>query len=164
MRNYLTVFVLITISSFSHSAETEKIYSDWFVVRNDGDLIAGTSNQAGNILGYRCYAESNKCLHVLIAGIDCKANGSYPVLVNSDHAALSMTAVCNEKESSGSELLLTNFDEIHSILEKGTYVGFAIPMESGYFKVVRFSLTGSAQAMDYAEKNISPTNFGEIFL
>ena len=70
------------------------------------------------------------------------------------------------EEAEQHELILTNYDAIHHILMDGSYVGFAIPMSSGLFKVVRFSLLGSDKAMRKVEEEVhrqAPRN-GETYL
>lgn len=130
-------------------------FGDWFVVRSDnGDLVAGVAQEDFNrMLVYRCFQELNQCAHVLLADIQCDDSDVYPILVNSDHAALSMNTICSENEGN-SELVLSEFDAIHEILINASVVGLAVPMASGHFKVVRFSLNGSAEAMDYAERMV----------
>jgi hypothetical protein len=81
----------------------------------------------------------------------------YPVLVNSEHSALSMNTICSVNDGR-SELILTEFDLIHEIIKKSGIIGIAVPMASGHFKVVRFSLNGSIKAMDYAEEKISDSS------
>lgn len=130
----------------------EKQFEDWFVVRADnGDMVAGTQqDNFSKALVYRCFKELNKCAHVLIADIECDDGHTYPVLVNSEHSALSMDTLCTDNEGE-SELILTEFDRIHKIIQKSNVIGIAVPMASGQFKVVRFSLKGSSKAMSYAE-------------
>jgi len=130
----------------------EKRFGDWFVVRADnGDMVAGTQqDNFSKALVYRCFKELNKCAHVLIADIKCDDGYTYPVLVNSEHSALSMNTLCSDNDGK-SELILTEFDQIHEIIQKSNVVGIAVPMASGQFKVVRFSLNGSSKAMSYAE-------------
>jgi hypothetical protein len=76
---------------------------------------------------------------------------------------MSMDAVCGIN-GANHELYLTKYDEIHETLKKGNNIGFAIPMESGQFKVVRFNLNGSDKAMDYVEKKTAEVKSGETYL
>lgn len=153
------------LSSSSFASDYEEIFGDWFVVKStDGsDLIAGTVNDTGGFIGFRCFSSTQKCAHVLSANTKCDDSSSYPILINSDYAALSMDAICS-KNGDSYELMLTKFDDIHNILRKGTYVGFAIPLGSGLFKVARFSLNGSDKAFDYVTDKTTKLKNGEIFL
>lgn len=154
----MLIFALLLVVSGNAGAGTTR-FGDWFVVRSDnGDQVAGTVKDGGTkLLGYRCYKSLNKCTHILDLDISCENGRRYPVLVNSDYHSLSMPAVCYN-ENGRSELLLPKFDSIHTILQKARVVGFAVPMNSGLFKVVRFSLDGSSEAMRDAEEVIGDSS------
>lgn len=151
-------FFVIVIAAFllsSNLAAEQKQFGDWFVVRADsGDMVAATQqDNFSKALVYRCFQALNKCAHVVIADIECEDANTYPVLVNSEHSALSMNTLCSVNEGR-SELILTEFDLIHEIIRKSDVIGIAVPMASGHFKVVRFSLDGSSRALDYTEGNL----------
>lgn len=143
--------IIILLAMFCSVAvqAREKHFGDWIVVKADnGDMVAATVEDNGEkALVYRCFEGLGQCAHVLVADIECETDDEYPVLVNAEHAALSMDTVCSDD----SELVLTEFDQIHEILINSDVAGFAIPMASGQFKVVRFSLKGSERAMNAAE-------------
>lgn len=138
-------------AAFPVQAE-EKTFGEWIVVQSDdGDYIAATGRDDGKqMLAFRCFGQMQQCVHVLVADTRCNDGKTYPILVNSDHAALSMNTVCSENDGTY-ELLLNEYDAIHSILRESDVVGFAIPMASGEFKAVRFSMDGSVRAMDYVK-------------
>lgn len=150
MRFVIMLIALLLLSS--NVAAEKKRFGDWFVVRAEiGDMVAGTQqDNFSKALVYRCFKALNKCGHVLIADIECEDEHTYPVLVNSEYSALSMNTLCSVNDGR-SELILTEFDLIHEIIKKSNIIGIAVPMASGHFKVVRFSLNGSSKAMDYAE-------------
>jgi len=154
MRLVVTLIAALLLSSNAGAEEMQ--FGDWFVVRADnGDMVAATQqDNFSKALVYRCFKALNKCAHVLIADIVCEDGHTYPVLVNSEHSALSMNTLCSVNDGR-SELILTEFDLIHKIIKKSSIIGIAVPMASGKFKVVRFSLSGSSKAMEYAEGKIS---------
>lgn len=165
MKKTTTVAIALLLSSTANAVEIVKSFGAWSVIKsNDNlDLIAATTNDSGNYIGFRCFSLEKKCIHVLSANTNCQDGGTYPILINSDYASLSMDAICGVN-GSNHELYLTKYDEIHNLLKKGSTIGFAIPMESGQFKVVRFSLGGSEKAMDYVERNTAKMKTGEAFL
>lgn len=158
MKNVLTALFISCFLSVSHAGEVSRTFGDWFIYHPDdsSDLIAATMNNSDSILGFRCFVESQDCMHILMPNINCDAGSEYPILVNSDHSAVSMDALCGDSGAEN-ELYLPQYDTIHEILEKGNDIGFAIPMESGRFKVVRFSLNGSGKAMRYVEQRTHRT-------
>lgn len=162
------IFLVLFAMAFNANAgdfNVVKYFQSWAVIKSDDgkDLIAVTLNNEGNFIGYRCFSSNKTCIHVLSAGTNCEDGGTYPILVNSDYSPMTMNTVCNITNANH-ELLLTQYDTIHEILKKGSNVGFAIPMQSGQFKVVRFSLLGSDEAMDYVEQKTQQVQTGEQYL
>jgi len=157
--------VMIGIISTSHAVEIEETFGDWAIVRaSDGvDLIAVNVNESSSFIGFRCFAKTQQCIHVLSADVGCEVGAEYPILVNSDYSAMSMNAVCGKNQEKF-ELYLTQYDNIHKILQKGNDIGFAIPMNSGRFKVVRFSLRGSEKAISYVKQKTSALAGGDTYL
>lgn len=153
LRFFFIVMAALLLSS--NLAAEQRQFGDWFVVRADnGDMVAATQqDNFSKALVYRCFQALSKCAHVVIADIECEDANTYPVLVNSEHSALSMNTLCSVNEGR-SELILTEFDLIHEIIRKSDVIGIAVPMTSGHFKVVRFSLDGSNRALDYTEGNL----------
>lgn len=156
MRTSVIVAILLCSGLNSH-AVAQSTYGDWFVVRADdgsGDVIAATSTDGSGteLLGYRCFAASQKCLHVLIPNTGCEDEGRYPMLLNAASGSSMVTGLCYKTEKSD-QLLLTPFESIRSPIEQDSgLLGFAIPMKSGAFKAVRFSLKGSKAATAAAER------------
>lgn len=141
------------------NVHAQATFDDWFVINaNDtsGDVIAATSTDGTGkeLLGFRCFAKTQECVHVLIANTACEENGEYPMLLNAASGSSMITGVCY-KTSSSDQLLLKPYDSIRTLVQRGSGVlGFAIPMQSGAFKAVRFSLKGSTAATAAAERLI----------
>lgn len=130
-----------------------RTFQDWTVMISDDkqDLIAATSVDDDKFLAYRCFTKLGKCAHVFNLATQCENGKSYPVLVNSNYSALAMTCTCS-KNGTNYEFI-PDFTEFHKILQNSSgYIGFALPMVSGQFKVVRFSLAGVRDAMALAER------------
>lgn len=157
--------IVMSASVMAGEVQIIKYFQSWVVIKSDDgkDLIAVTANDAEHYIGFRCFSETKQCVHVLSASTICVNGGSYPILINSDFSPMSMDAVCRINGKIH-ELLLTQYDSIHKILQKGSNIGFAIPMQSGQFKVVRFSLLGSEEAMEYVERRTSEVKEGEQYL
>lgn len=144
--------LVVFLVAATASAQT-RTYRDWTVVISDDkqDLIAATGVDNDKYLAYRCFGKTGKCVHVFNLAAECQDGKSYPVLVNSSYSALAMTCACS-KNGHRYELV-PDFDQFHKILESSTgYIGLALPMVSGQFKVVRFSLAGVRDAMALAER------------
>lgn len=141
---------LFCSTAFASGVET---YGDWGVlVAGNGDGVAYTApgTNFDLALGYRCYAASKKCIHFVQPKINCDVGRKYPLLINTDSGAEVSTGVCVQAANGKYELFLSQYDLIHKILQDNKVIGIAIPLESGAFKAVRFSLNGSKKAMNRA--------------
>lgn len=143
------------------SAQT-KTFGAWTVVPSNDkeDLIAATAVDDDKYLAYRCFSASGKCAHIVNLAAECEDGKEYPVLINSSHAAAAITCTCSEND--GQYELIPDFDDFHELLTKSSgYIGFALPMVSGQFKVVRFSLSGAKDAMRTAQRATTRRNSSE---
>lgn len=153
MRSITALMSLVLCLVSTVVAAQTRTFRDWQVMVSDDkkDLIAATSVDGDKYLAYRCFGKTGKCVHVFSLAAECEDGKSYPVLVNSSYSALALTCTCS-KNGSRYELI-PEYDRFNRILKGGTgYIGFALPMVSGQFKVVRFSLTGAQDAMALAER------------
>jgi len=70
------------------------------------------------------------------------------VLANSDIGAMPLGVYCDDKLHDGaSRYVFTDFDRLTNIVTRGMRVGFALPLQSDHFRVVRFDLRGSRRAV-----------------
>lgn len=150
---------LIVGALFSLTAQAQNRFGDWTLVNADdgsGDVIAGTVNDSGReTLGYRCFLKDAKCLYVLIAGTRCESGSEYPMLINSPSGAGPVTGMCLKGEV-GDQLVLTPYKAVEGPIQKSTGIlGIAIPMESGAFRGVRFSMRGGNAAIQEAERRMN---------
>lgn len=135
------------------SPPPEKKFGSWTVgAMADGEgAYAATINDSGGVLGLFCYRETEKCLWLLANEIQCEDESRYPVLVNSDAGAFTTEIVCM-KNGKKPRYAFANFDEIEDAVLKADWLGIAYPMASGKFKVGRFSLKGSNEAVALLRK------------
>jgi len=150
------VLLFISLFVFASIALGAEQYQKWHVLQtSNGDGVAATFGKDTDIsLVFRCFAKDKQCLHLIRPKIKCDDGGEYPMLVNSDSGAYLLTAICGHSKGVP-ELYLKEYDKVHNMLKNGSYIGFAIPMESGSFKAVRFSLMGSSKAMGKAEAYVA---------
>lgn len=150
------VFALcaLSLSIGAAHAQRENI-GDWMVMMADdgsGDTIAGTTIDDGEkYLAVRCFAENSNCIHVLVTGASCDEGSTYPLLLNGRDGAAHIEGICSVNDGTY-EYLIKPFDAIRNALNGSGMVGVALPMESGAFKAVRFSLKGSTAAIKKGEE------------
>jgi hypothetical protein len=131
-----------------------KTFGNWNVYSSGSDYFAMALNSnEGEYIAFYCYSKTKQCMHSVSLGIKCINDSRYPILVNSNVSAITLDGVCSNISANSKIVFfnLTSYDSIHLILEQGIDVGFALPLESGRFKVSRFNLNGSAEAMNYTQ-------------
>lgn len=117
-------------------------YGDWSATIYGNGLIASTRNESGAVFGVIC---GEKCVTFFNPKIPCENGGSYPALINSPAQAFSVTLKCVIAD--GRNFYSANIDEsLIDLMETGGQLGVAFPMQSGQFRVSRFSLTGALKA------------------
>jgi hypothetical protein len=87
----------------------------------------------------------------------CEQDSSYPILANADTESAPITISCSGKIE-GTDLtryLFNNFKDIENLVRKSQRIGFAMPMQEGQFKVVRFSLSGESSAVTSMEQLVA---------
>lgn len=137
------------------TADTATV-KDW-VVETEGDGTAGahTSNDSGSTFGVFC-SDKDSCIAYLDSSTGCEDKSKSPVLVNSDSGAQSFDATCAALGTSeGARHFAIVFDDFGTLMKlvlKDHTIGFSIPLQSGRFKVTRFSLEGSSETIAAANK------------
>ncbi|MEE9913633.1 MAG: hypothetical protein K4571_18125 [Deltaproteobacteria bacterium] len=118
-------------------------------VTDTGDAFyAATINDSGNLLGQYCYPSKGNCIWLLGMRTACEEGAQYPVLANSDAGSSHINVYCSAKLDNGMyRYVFSEHDAIDKIITKGLKVGFAVPLQSDQFRVVRFDLNGSSRAI-----------------
>ncbi|WP_221069297.1 hypothetical protein [Vibrio alfacsensis] len=158
----ILLFLFTLSASFSVLA-AETIHKDWVINTDSNDYYyAATINKSGHVFGKYCYFEDQQCLFLIGVDITCTKGNKYPVLVNAESGSLNLNLVCGDQVGNQNVLIFDNFDQVERTAKESSQFGIAIPMESGHFKVSRFSLSGSAYSLDTmtneAEKRVSSSN------
>jgi hypothetical protein len=155
MKKYVIAVVCALLAGNVHAVEIIKEYGNWLVVmdKKTGDTAAGVVNNAKDMLTYRCVAELEKCFFRLAPNLKCEAGNEYPILANTGEGAVAIRGVCaiGAETEAGNYIDLAPVDEVFKLVKQGSVIGFAIAMDSGKFKVVRFSLNGSTKSLAFAE-------------
>jgi hypothetical protein len=120
-------------------------YGDWTVSDlGDGDFMAVVANNAQSSFGTVC-GRSTECAAIVDLDTACTAGDKFPALINAPAGAYSAELECI-KAGKGFMFTLPIDNDLTEAMSVGGVLGFAVPMQSGQFKVVRFSLTGAARA------------------
>jgi hypothetical protein len=125
---------------------------DWLFQDNGSSgAEAWTVNDSGSQIGVVCFGKSNCIAYFVSDSGTCQDDSKYPALLNSASGALALTTVCKKIESQTGKprfvLVINEFNAVLDSILKDHNLGIVIPMASGMFKVARFSLEGSNEAL-----------------
>lgn len=128
---------------------------DWRtgVTTNGREFFAYTLNDGGQAFGEWCSVDSGSCTWMIGMSAGCDKNLAYPVLANSDVEAESLSMNCSGtiEDTDLSRYAFTDFKSVKTLLKDAHVVGFAVPMQSDQFRVVKFSLNGCSDAISAME-------------
>ena len=110
-------------------------------------------NDGGQAFGEWCSVDSGYCTWMIGMSAGCNKDLAYPVLANSDVETESLSMNCSGtiEDTDLSRYAFTDFKSVKSLLKDAHVVGFAIPMQSDQFRIVRFSLVGCSNAISAME-------------
>jgi hypothetical protein len=144
----------ILLCAFPSASAADLRFGDWVAHVTGNEREAFTNNESGSALGVLCSVESQHCLAYLRANTTCSEGNKQVALVNTDSGAFPIDMLCSKiRGQSGPEFvnLLGSYDDMRDVILKHNSIGIALPMTGGQFKVVRFSLIGSNQAIEAVE-------------
>jgi hypothetical protein len=147
------VLTCIALAADAAVAEPRR-FDDWAVDKGTWYQEAYTRNTSDEVLGVFCLLETQQCLAYFVGQNRCTVGNMIPVLVNADTGAALHKTSCQLLEGGG-EILYINVFEDFAIV--GTFMaarslGIAVPLESGKFRALRFSLIGSNEAIQSARR------------
>lgn len=150
------LFTALLITALAAPAGAESFGAWSASIATDGSLIAATSNDAGDVLGQSCDRNSGNCYWLLAIRSPCTASGSYTALSNSESGTAQLRLLCLSQSAAGQyRYIFEDFAAIDHIVKTDTRVGFALALQNGHFKAVRFDLTGSRLAIDHMRRQAS---------
>lgn len=146
---FLIVLVGALMVAIANCKVQAQEIGNWHIETKSNEyLYAVTINDSGALLGQYCFLKDGSCAWLLGMNTSCNKGDSYPVLVNSDAGALHLKVYCDGQLDSGSHrYVFTEFDAIDDAVKKSAKIGFAVPLQSDQFKVVRFLTNGSVSAL-----------------
>lgn len=144
--SFLLVAALMVGSAW---ADKQKI-GQWILDVGAQYSEAYTGNDSGSVFGFLC--DANTCSSYLDVQARCEKDSHAPMLVNSESGSTYVVTKCVHFPAGEGVRYLYSFQDadIFTAISSGSIIGFAVPMKSGEFKVVRFSLDGAANATEQA--------------
>lgn len=127
----------------------------WKLHTVDDIQVARTVNNTGSIVGVLCNTSEDGCVAYIAINSTCDVGESYPMMVNSSVGAIPLVATCTIWGKS-KYLVFDDFEGVILAFETGGEIGFAMPMASGQFRVIRFGTIGAIKAI--AKARARPKN------
>lgn len=145
MKRVIACVVMIFLSGTAW-ADKQRI-GDWILDIEDKYAEAYTSNDSGSVFGFLCVGES--CSAYVDARTECDDDAKTTMLVNSEAGATYIVTRCIQFPQGDSVRYVNSFqdEDIVEAMSKGSVISFAIPLRTGEFRVLRFSLTGATDAV-----------------
>ena len=133
---------------------TQTTFDDWSISKMANGMDAYTVNDSGELLGEFCYYKTTTCEWQIGIHTACNKGSDGDVLANSEASATPLEVKC-EGQVPGMPLLyafvFTNWKLFESGITNSSRVGFAMPLASDQFTVIRFSLAGRTKAQQTME-------------
>lgn len=144
------ILVIAVAIFLSHSACAETIGA-WQLYKKNDIQIAKTFNQAGSTAGVLCVVSTRDCQAYISADNACEENSRYPLMVNSSVGASNLSSTC--KTIGGVQYhFIDEFQSAVNAFESGGEFGFAMPLKSGKFVVLRFESAGATAVIREARR------------
>lgn len=159
MKLIITLLIALILPTVSFA---QKIGSWQVVLETPGMQIAKTTNDSNSVAGVICFASDKSCNAYINADVGCEENAKYPLMINAKTGANSVVATCITLDKT-QFLVINELNVAVAAFESGGEVGFAVPMQNGKFRVVRFDCVGATAAIRQAntftpEKSRTTTN------
>ncbi len=152
----VTVALIFSIVFSSYSFAENKSFGNWIVGETKSSHYAVTTNESSSLIGVYCFPNNGNCFWHLGLDSSCTIGDRYPVLLNTDIGSYQLSITCSEKIDATSYLyVFSDFEEIDAPMRKASKAGFALPLQSDQFRVIRFNLEGSSQAIATMGANIA---------
>jgi hypothetical protein len=155
-----SIAIALALTAAMTHAQQKKKYGTWNLnITSEPDepmQMASTVNSTGSSTGVLCVQSTESCDTFIKLDITCKHGAFYPMMINSAVGAFHLSTKCVHL---GDLQLFVAEDAapMMSAFESGGEIGFAMPLESGQFRVVRFSTAGATPAIK-AARQLQPAN------
>lgn len=155
-----TLLATCLLVSKTHAASS--VIEKWTVDSSGSFPETYTASDSGATFGVLCSRATAQCLYYLASTTTtCEEGAVIPLLVNVESGASQMTGTCRvvgDESNRRFALVLSPFETANTIVSSGANLGIAMPLVEGQFRVYRFSLRGSSEAIRRIRSAASKAN------
>ena len=151
MANAKTIFGTVLITIFARALPAPaQVIGDWVVdVKSENVYSAVTVNESGHTFGEYCDLDEGNCYWLIEMSSSCDEGTMSPVLGNANGEAVNLEVLCMGRLEGGSyAYAFTDFDEVDDLVRHSDQVGFAMPVGSDEFTLVKYNLRGMVHALE----------------
>jgi hypothetical protein len=130
-------------------------YGDWTVHKEISDIQIANTTTGTAVAGVICVLSAGKCSAYLGTDTPCAEGVETPMLINSATGAAVANATCTTLGTQKYNVF-AEFANVKDAFESGGLVGFAMPLRSGEFRVIRFNTRGATAAIRDAMTSPAP--------
>jgi hypothetical protein len=128
-------------------------HSDWSQGEAPTYSYVAVSNDDGQMLGQSCAVADGYCRWIVTTEDMCEPGKTEtPAVISGSAGGVAATLVCLDSVVAQGKTLyrlgVAPFDDVDKVFRQTGTVGIAFPLQSGQFRVVRFSLGGDSAAID----------------
>jgi hypothetical protein len=149
------VFALVLIFVLRSVCGQPVVYGGWLVTKDVADFQIAHTRTGNAETGVVCVVSVGNCSAFLGTDTPCTDGVKTPMLINSATGAYTVTATCTTLGKQKYNLF-DEFGNVKAAYESGGVIGFAIPLKSGEFRVVRFDTRGATAAIRDAMTSPGP--------
>lgn len=149
----LAAALALSVSGTMPMAASTDVFGEWFAGSGDEGPYIGTYNESKSYFGKWCSLVNGTCTWMIATPDNgCTTGDRYPALLSSQAGSAAVNVVCRGPvDVSGQKhhrFAVEDPDLLDKIAEQQTgRIGFVMSLQSGEFRVFRFSLNGSTAAM-----------------
>jgi hypothetical protein len=150
---FLAAFAFSFVFLINDAYSQERQFGAWTVGRNGNDSVyAKTTNDSNGKLGLICLKKDVKCYLALVIDSNCEHGKNYLTLMNPDAGnPSSLDLTCHKVKNENWYFL--DLDKISDSVFDSPRLSFAFALQSGEYKVSRFLMNGSKEAIEALKKD-----------
>lgn len=146
------ILLLLLVSTAASAQNQQASVGEWTLgLSPDKTPYAFVLNDSGNIFGQWCTSEDDTCRWMVATRDKCSEEAATPVVLNSKGGSIGAVLHCSGTVTLAGKkyykMVLTEFAQVEKMVKENSRLGIAIPYIDEGFNVMRFNISGGAEAM-----------------
>lgn len=142
-------FISAFVCGISAAQTAPYMVGDWVVDKSVAGIQIAKTTSDSSSAGILCVVKTENCTAFLQLPTPCEVGGLVPLIINSKVGAFAVDGKCLKIGDLWVQEI-TPYKSAADAFESGGEIGFALPLMSGKFRVVRFDTAGGVAALKAA--------------